>query len=180
MSESQVLPSPDPRRLRWLRIASRIGGTIAVVLGGWSLWLAFSTVETPERFEALEELRDAAEKTDDLPDWLEEKPRRPRPAVQITEVATTIDDDQPSMVEPAGFVSVSDGAQSNSIEMAGYVSDASDEPAASAAWLTGEIEDVAAESLQRVPHATEEIPAWKRSTKSLKATLHSTRSAMQR
>lgn len=179
MSESPTLPALNPRRLWWLRLAGRAGGMIAVVLGGWSLWLAFSTGEQPDQIEALDDWREpAAAESDDLPEWLHSKPRRESPAVKITHVSPATEADSKPTVEPAGYVSLR-GAPTESIEMASFSTESNGETAASAAWLTGEIEDAAEES-QQVPREAEVPPAWKRTTKSLKASLHSTRSATQR
>lgn len=145
------------------RIGIRIAGCVVLVLGSCCLWLAWNGPAP-----------DSASATDD--EWSEQSPRlfsarrsdRPLQA-EITDVyvtpASSKDDDstviralheaapgEASRVEPVGHSSTPRGA--------------------AGAWLTGDIEDEGTSA--EVPAEFEmQIPAWKRTTKSLRSALRS-------
>jgi hypothetical protein len=174
------------QRARWLKIAGRLSGLTAVILGGWSLWLAFSTENMPDQIEALNERQnESAIESDDLPEVLRPTPKRVRSAVQITDVAADTGHEEPVEIESARFVSTKE-TPSDVVAVASFSAEASDDSAgnssasaatASAAWLTGEIEDTTAES---EPAVDAVVRPWKRTTKSLKSMMRSPRSVPSR
>jgi hypothetical protein len=172
MSEQTNSMSNARRRDRWLRIASRVSGATAVVLGGWSLWLAFSTVQQQDQLEAIDSRQDDTVVAPAvLAEVLPPTPRRS--AIQITGISEV---DDSAEIEHAEFISDSDEA--DPVTMASFTTEsaagqeppaADAESTASAAWLTGEIEESVGDD-ESLPRAVADIPSWKRTTKSLQAT----------
>jgi|GEM_PF-5619552 len=173
MSESTAAPRPVRSGFAaWVRLACQIGGGLAVVLGGWSLWLAFATVQKPLELEALDDWKvDAISEPGVLPD---DAPRAPRPAVTLTHVlvaheAEPADDSSVETVRFAGLESATQSVATAAYATETPSADESDvhpeDAPATAAWLTGDIEESADDSEPDAP-ALANVPAWKRTTRS--------------
>ncbi len=156
------------RQMTYVRLALRISGSLTVVLGGWCLWLAFATVHQPMESAEFDDWLDKA--VTDSEQIAEAKTARP--AVAITHVSASLEDEENSQVFTAvGFEPIEAGDDETVIpvhhETRAQVT--ANRPA-SGAWLTGGIEEAGAMG-EVDPRMLAEIPAWKRTTKSLKQSL---------
>jgi hypothetical protein len=153
MAEPSTGESEQRRQL--VRMTLRATGLIGVVLGGWCLWLAFSSTNRTLDMQAQQ---------------IPAKPREKVPVARITGVTVEEDfDDVTTAGGPAEETKVASiqllSATSESDAFAAEVEEPPrTRPARkeSAAWLTGTIDEQRAAAEPRAPRATA-IPAWKRS-----------------
>lgn len=166
-----VKPSAHSARPKggWQRSLCRAAGLVAVVLGGWCLWLGFPATPKPLDSEVFQDWnQEASPARPNRSEVLGAKPDRLM--ARITHVSD-LEADAPLHDTRVMTANRSDDTASDDGELAvaGYAPDVAaaprrlvDEPASQAgAWLTGTIEDGAAEQNGPV-HSLSKIPAWKR------------------
>lgn len=160
----------------WQRGLCRAAGLVAVVLGGWCLWLGFPATPKPLDSEAFQ-------------DWNQEaSPSRPNRSEagrsksdQLTARITHVSDSEADADAPLHDSRVrtanrsdDSAADDGELAVAGYAPEEAavaprrlvDEPLAPAgAWLTGTIEDGGADQ-DGPANSPSQIPAWKRGSRS--------------
>ncbi len=152
MTDHSAGESAEQRR-QLVRMALRATGLVGVVLGGWCLWLAFSSTNRTLDMQAQK---------------APVKPKPTAPVARITDV--TVEDEFDDVTTAAGEAEETKVA---SIQLLSATSEPEveiEEPSQmrparkeSGAWLMGTIDEQRSTTEPRAPRATA-IPAWKRSS----------------
>jgi hypothetical protein len=160
--------TPASPRFPWGRILCQTVGGVAVVLGGWCLWLGFQPSTLNPEVEAFHDWK-ADPRDGELPaERPDEGFEPPTFTARITDVVPSEPDDSSGVVSAAGTETPNDEAN---VAVASYSPvphgaaarqwmQQADAEHPAGAWLTGTIEEDAV--------ARARIPAWKRTSKSLR------------
>lgn len=170
----------DPARpSAWISVLYRCATLATVILGGWCLWLAFAATPRPIDIEAKHEPNpDQEVKSHSAPPKLMPSQQEGRLIAEITDVAESIDTDDESNVVTA-MQQEEVGTKSYPVTAIGH-SAKHPESQSSAAWLTGAIDEDAEAAPTVAPEMLTEIPAWKRTSKSLKRLMKTASTAAER
>jgi hypothetical protein len=179
MTDTESPAPPADRLSPWIPALYRLAGLATVILAGWCLWLAFAATPRPMDIEAKPDQQPNPMKSHSAPPKLAPDQQEGRLIAEITDVSDSIDaEDDESKVVTAVQHELT-GTKSYPVKAIGHSAKRQEGPS-SAAWLTGTIDEDVEAAPAVAPEMLAQIPAWKRTSKSLKRLLKTTSTAAER